>query len=116
MLEEYYQFLLTKVEQEDVQQLWAIAARLEKLATGSNQAAVSAEVQRALTDQHLGPIAKNIMRLWYTGTWRKDPNDAFSSAVVSARAYQEGLMWKVAHSHPAGAKQPGFGSWSDLPR
>jgi hypothetical protein len=116
MLEEYFQFLLANVEHEAVQQLWAIAARVDKLAAANNPASLIAVIQHALTDPNLGPIAKNVMRLWYTGSWRKDPSDAFSSEVVSAQSYQQGLQWKAARSHPAGAKQPGFGSWSELPR
>jgi hypothetical protein len=116
MLEEYYQLLLATAEDEKLRRLWAIAAQVDKLAAANNHAAFSAEIQHALTDEHLGPIAKNIIRLWYTGTWRKDPSDALSSKVASAQSYQQGLVWKAAHSHPPGAKQPGFGSWSELPR
>ena len=116
MLEEYYQFLLANAEHEELGRLWAIAARLEKGVTLNNQVAVSAEIQHAMTDQNLGPVAKNIIRLWYTGSWRKDPSNPFSSVVVSAQSYQQGLVWKAAHSHPPGAKQPGFGTWSELPR
>ena len=68
-----------------------------------------------LPDYTLYNLTANLIRLWYTGTWRWDPANKFSSAPISALAYQSGLVWKAMHSHPQGAKQPGFGSWSQKP-
>jgi hypothetical protein len=115
MVKHYYEFLVANVENEDLLRIWAIAARLDKLEASNNHVSLKAEILCMLTDQRLGPIAKNITRVWYTGAWRKDPSDASSRMFVSAQAYQESLQWKVAHTHPPGAKQPGFGSWSELP-
>lgn len=71
-----------------------------------------------------GPLAKNILRLWFTGTWSAlgdlwhaqnggDPQD--TDRVVSAQAYREGLVWPTIDSHPQAAKQPGFGTWGFPP-
>lgn len=49
-------------------------------------------------------IAKKIITLWYMGTWE--------GAYVAGESYKEGLIWKAIYSHPPGAKQPGFGTWS----
>lgn len=74
-----------------------------------------------LADATLGPLAKNVVALWYLGMWNQLPaswrteNGAFArdvTAYVSARAYQQALVWKAAHTHPPGAKQQGFGSWA----
>jgi hypothetical protein len=96
--------------------LWSITTnttkKLDGLTVPEKEGTLRAEIKRSLMNHvNLGPIAKNIIRLWYLGTWQKDK----STIVVSAKAYQEGLIWKVMHTHPPGAKQPGFGSWSDLP-
>jgi hypothetical protein len=74
-----------------------------------------------LDDPRLGPVARNIILLWYCGTWTALP-DAWRAAygsspldvsrVVSAEAYQGGLQWTAAGAHPAGARQQGFGAWS----
>lgn len=84
-----------------------------------------AAISRSLLgDTRAGPIARNIMRLWYTGTWNKlpaawaerygpAPNDR--TFVISPASYVEGLMWKAIGAHPAGAKGPGYGSWRHPP-
>lgn len=74
-----------------------------------------------MDDPRLGPVAQNLITLWYTGLWVPLP-DAWRYAygaspldvnhVVSALAYQESLVWKAAGTHPMGAKQPGFGTWA----
>jgi hypothetical protein len=65
-------------------------------------------------------LAQRITILWYTGVWttmnwlgtKSQPD---RTAIISGRAYQQGLIWLTAHTHPAGAKQPGYGSWSRKP-
>jgi hypothetical protein len=77
-----------------------------------------------LGDPTLGPLAHNLAILWYLGMWYQLPaawrqvHGAFaldSTHYVSARAYQESLVWKAALTHPPTAKQPGFGSWAMKP-
>jgi hypothetical protein len=72
----------------------------------------------------LGPVARNVILMWYCGAWMLLP-DEWSAAygtkdknlggVISAAAYQAGLQWVVAGAHPAGAQQQGFGAWSRKP-
>ncbi|MEV7782203.1 hypothetical protein [Kitasatospora sp. NPDC088351] len=50
-----------------------------------------------------------LIHLWYVGAW---PNEAPSSA----RAHDEGLMWRTFHGTPPGAAAPGYGSWAEAPR
>ena len=78
-----------------------------------------------LGDETLGPIARNIIKLWYIGIWYELPRawtDAFGTReenytrMVSAAAYAEGLLWSAIGAHPPGAKAPGYGSWSEPPR
>lgn len=86
-----------------------------------------------LGDSKLGPVARNVIQLWYTGVWNpltvgwyvvyraeipNPPNLAElpTAYVVSPDAYIESLVWTAANTHPMGAKQPGFGTWSDPPK
>ena len=71
-------------------------------------------------------LAQRIILLWYTGNWttmnglekeleEKKRNEGGRTAAVSAEAYKSGLIWTVAETHPAGARHPGFQSWSVKP-
>ena len=77
-----------------------------------------------LKDPQLGPVARNVIVLWYSGTWKQLPNEwrAINGSsplddthVVSSTAYLSGLQWKVVGAHPAGGLQQGFGAWSAPP-
>ncbi|HEY6295630.1 MAG TPA: hypothetical protein VIX15_08200 [Streptosporangiaceae bacterium] len=77
-----------------------------------------------LDDPKLGPVARNLIVVWYCGTWTALP-DAWRTAygtspldvdrVLSAESYQAGLQWVAAGAHPAGALQQGYGAWSAAP-
>ncbi len=68
-----------------------------------------------------GPVAVSIIKLWYLGSWTplaQQWRDRYGATaydvqhVVSAHAYQEGLVWPAAGAHPMGAKPGGYGSWA----
>jgi hypothetical protein len=72
-----------------------------------------------------GPLARNVVTMWYLGSWSRLPDgwyeddgrgDRDTDRMISAAAYVEGLVWRAAGTHPPGAKQPGFGSWALKPR
>jgi hypothetical protein len=78
-----------------------------------------------LSDEWLGPIARNIIKLWFVGTWYQLPTawrDSFGTAeqdvtfVVSPAAYTEGLLWPTIGANPPGVKGPGYGTWAEPPR
>lgn len=78
-----------------------------------------------LGDPKLGPVAKNIILLWYTGLWNQMPeiwrraNGAATGDVThlpSGAAYRAGLQWVTAGAHPPGAAHQGFASWTLEPR
>ena len=87
------------------------------------------ELERAVDEQicdtpMMGPVARNIVAMWYVGNWNQMPrawrqkygaSAADETHVVSARAYQEGLVWRACDAHPPAAKQMGFGSWTRPP-
>jgi hypothetical protein len=75
--------------------------------------------------QKLGPISRNIIKLWYIGIWEQLPqawteaygaiekNVGFSASNI---AYTEGLLFKAIGANPPGAKAPGYGSWALPPQ
>ena len=52
-------------------------------------------------------MARKLITLWYLGNW--------CGQIVSPESYVAGLVWPTAETHPFGAKQPGFASWSEPP-
>ncbi|HEX3151849.1 MAG TPA: hypothetical protein VHR66_27505 [Gemmataceae bacterium] len=83
-------------------------------------------IQKDIFDDPLvGPVARNVLLMWYTGNWYQMPGEwrqnygasaGDQPHVVSAKAYQEGLMWRAIAAHPPAAKSPGFGSWAEPPK
>ena len=78
----------------------------------------------ALADPDLGPLARNVIVLWYLGQWDQMPRGwrdrhgaapADVAGVASAAAFRAGLLWPAIGTHPSGAKAPGFGSWATPP-
>lgn len=59
-------------------------------------------------------LARSIMLAWLTGSWR-DPNNPSDFNVISANAYTQGWVWRVAQAHPMGYSTLQFGYWQDPP-
>ena len=81
--------------------------------------------EEILDDDFMGPVAKNLTFLWYTGQWNQLPwawrnthgaNMQDNTHIVSPQSYVEGLVWKAMHTHPPAAKPPGFASWALKPK
>lgn len=77
-----------------------------------------------LGDEKLGPVARNIIKLWYIGTWYQLPaswreqfgvSESDRDFIPSPNAYVEGLLWPAIGAHPPGAKAPGYGTWTEAP-
>jgi hypothetical protein len=75
-------------------------------------------------DEKLGPVARNIIKLWYAGIWYELPSawtESFGALAndgtftASSQAYPEGLLWRAIGANPPGAKAPGYGSWAFAP-
>ncbi|MEU9207286.1 hypothetical protein AB0D27_04880 [Streptomyces sp. NPDC048415] len=80
---------------------------------------------RIFSDDRLGPVARNVIKLWYAGMWYSLPPEwtdrhgaraAGETSTVTAASYQEGLLWRAIGANPPGAKAPGYGSWAQPPR
>src|SRR3954454_2186324 len=77
----------------------AYARALEAYA-GDHELGIQVEI---LGDPYLGPIARNLIFMWYTGTWQQLPDGwrtaygislADTPHVVSSEAYRQGLVWQ----------------------
>jgi hypothetical protein len=80
--------------------------------------------ERILADVELGPVARNVIVLWYCGTWSKLPESWRSAEgavatdqthVVSSAAYLAGLQWSLVGGHPSGGLPQGYGAWAAPP-
>jgi hypothetical protein len=60
-------------------------------------------------------LARNIMLLWYLGTWAPSSQDPGNRRVVSSKAYTQGWVWQVAQAHPMGFSKLVFGYWQTPP-
>ncbi len=79
---------------------------------------------KILVSAKRGPIARNIIKLWYSSTWEQLPpawqtwygnGKDDKTFIPSAQAYPEGLVWRAVGVNPPGAKAPGYGTWSEPP-
>ena len=76
--------------------------------------------QQILNDPDMGPVARNIIRMWLLSIWYKldqpQPINGFSDGnVVSMNAYVKGLAWDIMQAHPMGYSEMHFGYWADPP-
>lgn len=72
-----------------------------------------------------GPMARNLIKLWYVGTWHsldRDWHEQFGGNpqdhdhIPSPTSYTEGLLWPAIGANPPGAKPFGYGMWATPPR
>lgn len=71
-----------------------------------------------LVDDELGPLARNVIKLWYTSIWFEMPPDPARKNerfIPFTYAYPEGLLGPAVGAHVQGAKAPGYGSWAERP-
>ncbi|WP_353860485.1 hypothetical protein [Azospirillum formosense] len=109
-----------------VDELLGLHAGAPRAAGNEGGAARGVHLRRTIFgDGRLGPVARNIVKLWYSGVWYELPaawTESYGPApkdvtfVVSPSSYVEGLLWTAIGAHPAGAKAPGYGSWAGPPR
>jgi hypothetical protein len=121
----YYDETVSIVGEATVGELLGAAVSSLRAAGGDAAGLEEAVRRKILGDAKLGPVARNVIKMWYLGSWYQLPrewreaygaNARDTDHVVSAAAYQEGLVWRAVGSHPPGAKQPGFGTWSLPPQ
>jgi hypothetical protein len=81
--------------------------------------------REVFSDPKLGPVARNVVKLWYVGIWWELPPawiDAYGARegndthMVSPAAYTQGLLWTAIGANPPGVRGPGYASWAGPPR
>jgi hypothetical protein len=71
-----------------------------------------------LKKEGIKELARSIILVWYLGVWYEWPkaNSAKPrSTVVSADAYSQGWVWRIAQAHPPGYSNLRFGHWAFEP-
>jgi len=96
--------------------------RLLECFTSLPPAPAHGALQAAILDHaEFGPVARNIIKLWFTATWFQLPStwrDNYGARpedrtfVPYAYAYPESLLGPAVGAHPAGAKPTGHQSWT----
>ena len=116
MHETYYYTIMKEADQDNVRAFFKEAqAIMDEF--GKNIDQLNEEIAKRLfpADKFL-ELARRIIMLWYTGIWTSIVvTQQRTPFMVSGKSYTEGLIWSVAETHPAGAKQPGYGSWAIPP-
>lgn len=104
--ETYYQHILESIEQATFLEFLNVSKGILE-STYTVEQLNNAIVAELIAPAGMQDILNNVATLWYLGTWE--------GAYVNDLSYKEGLVWKVFSSHPPGAKQPGYKSWSIKP-
>jgi hypothetical protein len=104
----YFNVLNKEVPSEVVSQLNTIFLGL----SNPDETTVKTQI---VNDPTLGPIAKNIIKMWYLGIWYDLNGNADASYVVSSIAYKNGMVWSTMYAHPMGYSEENFGYWNTAP-
>jgi hypothetical protein len=125
-VDEYLSTVAEAVGDDVLAELLEAWARVSDEAQGEESSAVEDLLRRdVFSDPKLGPVARNVIKVWYVGIWYELPPawiDAFGALeknytfMVSASAYTEGMLWPAIGGNPPGARGPGYGSWTGPPR
>ena len=104
-------------------------AAFDKLLTivrENRNAPAQAIIDKVQADPESKFLARSIVLMWYLGAWY-DPGELkmlaesppsppeVSHKVISAKAYTQGWVWRVAQAHPMGSSDMQFGYWQRKP-
>ena len=110
--EEYYNTLLKEVNPTLVAQLSAAFTSLQ----GDNKQVDPVKFKSDIIDNTvLGPVAKNIIKMWYVGIWYYITPETEQGYIISDNAYTHGLVWDAMLAHPMGYSEGNFGNWDSAP-
>lgn len=110
--EEYYNTLIKEVSPAIVTQLSDAFTALEN---GSGQVDTTQFKNDIIDNAILGPIAKNIIKMWYVGIWYYIKPETEQGYIISDNAYTHGLVWDAMQAHPMGYSEGNFGYWDSAP-
>jgi hypothetical protein len=123
--EEYLALLERVVGEDVVREVLDAHARAVAEAPTDRTARARLLTRDVFSHDKLGPVARNVIKLWYVGVWYELPPEwaeAFGvlendgTFTASPQAYPEGLLWRAIGANPPGARAPGYGSWAEPPR
>lgn len=121
MVDAYLGWLLSVVGDRHTGTLLTTSHRVIEEAAGDDDALERLVQLDILADPIIGPLARNLIVLWYLGQWNQLPADwrdrwganaMDQTCIISPEAYVQGLAWPAIDTHPPGAKMPGYGSWA----
>ena len=124
LTETYYQTFTGIVSPAICEALWEVVAEITARDSRDEEKLIAAIRREILASPVFGPLAANIIQMWYIGSWMELPqgwrnaygtNPGDTTHVISAEAYKQSLIYDVMQAHPPGAKQPGYGSWHHPP-
>jgi hypothetical protein len=99
--------------------------KLLNIVRDNRNAPAQAIIDKVQSDPENKFLARSIVLMWYLGAWY-DPDDLkmlaeppsppdVSHKVISAKAYSQGWVWRVAQTHPMGSSDMQFGYWQRKP-
>ena len=100
--------------------------KLLNIVRDNRNAPAQAIIDNVQSDPDSKFLARSIVLMWYLGAWY-DPDDLkmlaeppasppeVSHRVISAKAYTQGWVWRVAQTHPMGSSDMQFGYWQRKP-
>lgn len=108
MLETYYNVMMNKNNIAVVEAFLTASAKILAKNKNSEEDLKKEILNNLMPDSLYSGLAQNIITMWYLGSWLNE--------IISPQSYVQGMVWGIAKAHPPGAKQPGFASWSMLPK
>ena len=120
----YFSTILDIVGEATFFELLQTFGEFEAKAKGDDAVLAERLRHEIFSSDKFGPISRNIIKLWYVGTWYQLPyawRDAFgayekdTTFVVSPVAFTEGLLWPAIGVNPPAAKAQGYGTWGQKP-
>ncbi|MDW9378810.1 sugar dehydrogenase complex small subunit [Chryseobacterium sp. JV558] len=105
LAETYYTYVLKNLDSVTFEEFLTVSKNILEKYSGD-------ELKKAIQSEIIGNPKKNdisgkVITMWYLGTWE--------GTYIDDLSYKEGLVWNLMHSHPPGAKQPGYKSWNIKP-
>ncbi|NIF04785.1 hypothetical protein F3J23_04960 [Chryseobacterium sp. Tr-659] len=106
LAETYYKYILKSLEAATFVEFLTISKDVLEKSSDSDQLkkAITHEI---ISHSGMNDMAGKVITMWLLGTW--------DNAYVNDLSYKEGMVWNLMHSHPPGAKQPGYKSWNIKP-
>ncbi|WP_343641391.1 hypothetical protein [Chryseobacterium sp.] len=106
LAETYYTYVLKRLEAATFVEFLTVSKNILESSSGEEELkkAIQSEI---IAHPGMNDISGKVITMWYLGTWE--------GAYINDLSYKEGLVWNLMHSHPPGAKQPGYKSWNIKP-